>query len=472
MLFREIAENKEFSNYLLLAICASAIALLLPPGIASATVLGIGFVLLIFLNQHIGVLAIVFTRFSQLFVSLPISPLLSINKLIAVVLLFGIALIYFIKKTREFWLPRQMVFLSGFLAIAVISSIVNNSGIDIVFYIINQVILLATIFYRTTKKNHVANIYALLCIIVVIFYLSVVFEGKTLQSLAEGTSIIENRNGVAATVAFVAPIAFVLAVRQKIRFEKYSRFAYDLSKKIFFIAVIFLVVLITAATLSRGVLIALVASFAIIFKKLPKEKIWIWFALSLAIFFLLYGSFITKITERFEEVEKIPQVGTITGAKEEVQDSGITRTLAAIETFTIFLTNPLLGIGLGNSPPALGTILPQKFQKDPLSEELSEKHMLDPHNIYLEVLAETGIFGFIFYMLFLAQNLFDSMKTKQLFKQKNDTEGLLLTEGIQTAYISTIIMGFFFNDPFFFHIIISSALIISLKKISIDEEKR
>lgn len=70
------------------------------------------------------------------------------------------------------------------------------------------------------------------------------------------------------------------------------------------------------------------------------------------------------------------------------------RTILIESAMSIFQSNPLFGVGLGNFLPALGII------QQPLSFGL---YLQPVHNIFLLLLAEIGIVGFLFFAMFLLQ---------------------------------------------------------------------
>jgi O-antigen ligase len=319
--------------------------------------------------------------------------------------------------------------------------------------------LLSQIFYLTTKKNHISNIFFILGIIIVVIFTLGILQGSDLKIFSEGIETIENRNDLSATVSIIIPLIFILLFKTKLNMEKTTSLFLSLGKKIFYFAVSFIGLLIVLASLSRAVIIGTMLGIISLFIEFRREKTWIPIAGLILATLVIFSPFILQNIERFEAVlDESDEETEITGTSDKI--SVLLRKKSADSAFAIFLTNPLLGIGLGNSPKAIGLTVPRTR----LDETVSNVH--DAHNIYLEILAETGIFGFIFYALFLLQTFFDSGNAKKRFKERKDAEGIMLASGLQISFGVTLFLGLFFNNPFSFNIIMLSGLIIALKKIS------
>ena len=70
-----------------------------------------------------------------------------------------------------------------------------------------------------------------------------------------------------------------------------------------------------------------------------------------------------------------------------------------------FKENPFFGNGIGN-----WKIISVKYDAPFMKDYIVQYHA---HNDFLQFLAETGIFGFIFYLFFFIQILFFSIKRVQ-----------------------------------------------------------
>ncbi|KWW14048.1 polysaccharide polymerase [Peribacillus simplex] len=114
------------------------------------------------------------------------------------------------------------------------------------------------------------------------------------------------------------------------------------------------------------------------------------------------------------------------------------------QALTYFMSNPLFGIGAFNF-------------SDYYAFEHNEK--LYVHNTYLEVLVESGIIGFLFYLSFLLMLIITLFKTK-LHKEKPFIVLTLFAFLIQMMSLSLMI-----NEAFFFF------LALTLKYISVNERK-
>lgn len=173
------------------------------------------------------------------------------------------------------------------------------------------------------------------------------------------TSFLSHYNGTAAYLNMVLPFCIVLAVRAR---DSFSRV---LSRSCLVLATIALVL-----TQSRGGLLAFVAIlFISAYLLAPDQKARLRWIAAAALFSIAGAVVAGSIFERLAGVDSFTE---------------ITRLAIWAGGWLIFAGHPIAGVGYGNFKTAL-----------PAAISVPDGFMLDAHNLYLELLAETGIIGFI-----------------------------------------------------------------------------
>jgi len=123
---------------------------------------------------------------------------------------------------------------------------------------------------------------------------------------------------------------------------------------------------------------------------------------------------------------------------------------AEITALEIFSTNPILGIGFGNF------------------EDFTQRYLGTPflvtHNFYLRILAETGIFGFLIFLLFLGFLFQTLIKSHAAIRQIKNSEIQKFVQGLLLAFFSILIIWLFSEGYNFSYIWFIFALMISLPK--------
>jgi len=179
------------------------------------------------------------------------------------------------------------------------------------------------------------------------------------------TSFLSHYNGAAAYLNMVVPFCIALALRAR---EKLSRFLAGVCLVFSSVAVLL--------TQSRGGLLAYVAVLLIAAWLLAQTRTarlrWV----AVVVVFSIAGALVAgQIFERLSGVDsytEITRLGIWAGA-------GL-----------LFLGNPILGVGYGNFKIALTSTI-----------AVPDGFMLDAHNLYLELLAETGVLGFLAFAILI-----------------------------------------------------------------------
>jgi hypothetical protein len=169
----------------------------------------------------------------------------------------------------------------------------------------------------------------------------------------------------------------------------------DKKTRIFFTFYIFIILFISFVSNFRSkflmVIFALITSI-ILYRKYLKKYFFITL-LSLFIFFSLISSFMNQkigfsLIDRFLFINELRDILTITSRKEQI-----------FEGFQIGMFSPIFGIGLGNYPFYTNNKYSQLFLSK--SNRALKEGAVFPHNVFILIFAETGLFGIISFLLII-----------------------------------------------------------------------
>ena len=131
---------------------------------------------------------------------------------------------------------------------------------------------------------------------------------------------------------------------------------------------------------------------------------------------------------------------------------------AEITALEIFSTNPILGIGFGNF------------------EDFTQRYLGTPflvtHNFYLRILAETGIFGFLIFLLFLGFLFQTLIKSHAAIRQIKNSETEKFIQGLFLAFFSILVVWLFSEGYNFSYIWFIFALMVALPQILLKADSK
>ena len=201
-----------------------------------------------------------------------------------------------------------------------------------------------------------------------------------------------NKNIVAATLSMMLPFIWLYFKRFRSSISKIVLFAINLV-----IFVCLMKIGSKAAILSSSLIVIIFVSSQIFFYFKNKTN-------SLTISSISLISFIAAILITINQKNNI--VNTVGNTINYQNDQGnLDRLRYYSETLMGFKENPFFGNGIGN-----WKIISIKYDAPFMKDYIVQYHA---HNDFLQFLAETGIFGFIFYLFFFIQILFFSIKRLQ-----------------------------------------------------------
>ena len=225
------------------------------------------------------------------------------------------------------------------------------------------------------------------------------------------TSVLSHYNGLAAYLNMVVPFCIGFAVRARDRFSRL------LGGTCFMFASLALVF-----TQSRGGLLAYVGILFFAACILPQTRTarlrWV----TVMVLFSLSGWLVAgMIFQRLSGVDSFTEV---------------TRLAIWAGAGLLFAGNPVLGVGYGNFKTALVSAI-----------SVPDGLMLDAHNLYLELLAETGVIGFAAFAVLVITCL---RQARRMFSQSGEM-GHIVGFGAIAAIAGVLVHGMveyvFHNSP-------------------------
>jgi O-antigen ligase len=209
----------------------------------------------------------------------------------------------------------------------------------------------------------------------------------------------------------------------------------------------FVITLTVIFTYSRGAFLAMVA--ALVFMAIKRPPRLPAALLGLAAALLIFQFVPANYRERISTLlDFLPMNGNGGYVDPSVQG----RTSENIVAWNMFLDNPITGVGLGNY--------------NAYYEEYSRKLGIDPrregrsaHNLYLEIAAERGIFGFFLFIAIVTLTLAQAFKAEKAFKELGNKSMADLSALLGISILTYLITAIFLHDAFprFFWLIVGLA---------------
>lgn len=385
-----------------------------------------------------------------------------ISQILILIIFFIYTLYCFYKKEWKIKISYPLVLYILFLVIALISICFareKTRGIIVLFFFAFMILVpLVSVFMVDTKRKLKITLYILL-ISSFIFSLFGFF-----QFLGDIVGLSPSITGLAARYTkevlgfpriqstFIEPLYFAnyLLIPLLISFFFILK-RIDPKKNIYFF-ILFLVSLVTLIlTVSKGAILSLaIIIAAILFFQVRSifSKKNIPYLLLIIIFIVFLGGAVYSSLSSKPDIEKY-----YTKAYDIVMGASVTeRQDAYTIAWEAFDKHPVIGIGLGNfgpyfsgypnSPPSFGWPI--------------------VNNQYLEVLSETGVIGFIFFILFILSIFYYSVKA---YRDTDDDFLKTVLLALSFAFLGVLIQYMTFSTLYIMHVWILIGLILATQQI-------
>lgn len=231
-------------------------------------------------------------------------------------------------------------------------------------------------------------------------------------------------NQFAQILVFLTPIGFSLAITEK---KIWKRGLAGLTAVVCALSIVL--------TYSRGGLLALVAAaLAILIYHRPRLVV---ILLSIIMMVVIISNVPSKYTERMNTMVEL-----VTGRMDPREETSIrVRTSAVIVGINMFSDHPLLGVGMRNFPVNYQDYS-REIGLDPTGQEWS------PHNLYLEVLSETGILGFLAFFAILTTMFMRIKKALRVFQNTEHHDITGMVAGIGAGLIGYFTAAIFLQNSY------------------------
>jgi probable O-glycosylation ligase (exosortase A-associated) len=249
-------------------------------------------------------------------------------------------------------------------------------------------------------------------------------------------SAMDNFNGIAITMNTVIPFVYYLLLHYK-----------DTWKKILLGAILVLFVWTLIVTGSRGGIVGFLAILGVVWWQ-SKNKM----AMALLmIVFLVVG---------WMSLGEDSKTRYLSIFADNLDDSSSNRIKAWTDGLMLFVLRPLTGVGAG----AFANARLESFGV-----------YLNPHSLYIQIIAELGIFGTIIYFMFLKDLFRINLKTIRLLKGRNARNALLspIAQATIVSCSSLLVTGIFAHSAYRYTWYLLAALTVvaeNLLKAELSEE--
>jgi len=362
---------------------------------------------------------------------------------IAFLVLFAAAINLLGRKRVDLEFHREYVYLFLFLLIALLS-LVKVSDFDLYLEFLWRLTGSAIIFFLFAMTVHSLKMLNYICWALILSTLVMCITG--LWSILFGgfgifgdrlMSLVTDPNDYAINLALTIPFIFYLfnIVKKK-------------SAKLFLITTSILIVINIMYTYSRGgyiILIVIVFSIVYKFARIRKMITIFLFAAPL-IFFALFLP--EEAVKRMDVIDKIA-IGDYSG----YADPLIERYNLLIAGLNMVKTEPILGVGLGN------------FRAVSPSYNAELKRHLPAHNMYVEVCAELGILGFLFFILFTF-SIFNKIRKLKTSSIINTYRYFFLRDCMLISFVGFFVAGLVRNAEYSMEFWIFLALGLSVTRLA------
>ena len=353
------------------------------------------------------------------------------------VLLFNFIIVKLVStKKFEFKLNYSISFYLLFLIMALLSIFnsfnVTESVIEVIKHFVTFFLLVFTCSIFNNKKSYISSAIIVLVgfLFVEAFYILIIFiENYSFEipptRLREFQGLAHNQNIASNSILVKIPLTLFLFFKTKSKINKYLLLliiaisVFDIliigSRSAIFGIYLLLLSLITLFLFSRKF------NLLEINKKILLKPILIILSV-----FILQNVLYTNSKNNLQALDRTAQL---------TNDFSVNYRLNLWKSsLEMIKENPLLGIGIGN-----WKIISIKYAKNYITEYQVPIHA---HNDFMHIMAETGILGGLFYILFFVSPFYFLIKKYYILSSREKTLSLFLTLSLIFIGIDT-----FFNFP-------------------------
>lgn len=306
-------------------------------------------------------------------------------------------------------------------------------------------VVIVNIVDSPAKLQRVSSVIAIAGLVAGLLALNIYFFGELFESELQRARIVpgQNPNVFAASLIPAFALFSIMVMRQQ---EPIQRMTWSLGHLVVTVSVLL--------SMSRGVMIALAAVLvlALVLARYPRQRI--------LLFLLTLGEVAIVIFLNPEFLGRVESLVT-------VEARGAGRLDIWLTALTMISTHPVRGVGLSNFP----IVFFDYFRRTPgVQRHFTE--MKTPHNIYLGMLAELGIIGFVILAGILGASVVSAMRARHDAYQKTKGRYLQFASDIWLLGLVGLLVEGFLQDIFFRKFFwLGLGLVEVMKQLSSQEER-
>jgi len=439
--------------------------------LVSGGIIGLILVVVIMQKPEIGTYLIIFTVFTNLSDLFTEKGLPSINKPIVAIILLGIFANLILKTGILSPLPkftRVEAALAAYILAVVASYFVAGDQDRAMSYILDLAkdVAIGICIYITlnSKEKWKSGINVLLFAVTFASILGVLHtlmgSSPTFWGLAQESAF--GQTGDSGDLRYGGPIAEsniwgqVLVSILPIALYRIARAHTSLSKFLAVSSSLF-ILLAMLFTESRGAFLALVLVLIFIAIDLRIKSTSLLAVASIGLIFLLLVP--SRYTERIKSLNIFFQPNQEYGLAQDESVEG--RREKMLVGLAMFRDNPFLGVGFANYSDNYWSYAGNLGLEAATKNVNSETTEREPHSLYIEIMAETGIFGIASFLAFLGTLLYGLYQTRYKINanQKNpDPDWPAWISSLMMSIFTFLVAGFFLHGIGFRFIWVLSGL--------------
>ena len=445
----------------------------------------IGLILVIAIIQkpELGTYLIIFTVFTNLSDLFTEKGLPSINKPLVGILILSVLAHLILRTGRLSPLPRFRLTEFSIIAycfVVFISSFIAVNPAKANLYIIDLfkdiVILFCILITLNTRKKWIAGANVLLLAISFVSFLGVIHtltgSNQTFWGLAQQSAF--GQTDSSGELRFGGPIGesniWGQVLVSIIPFVIYCFFKSKtiIGKGAYATAAV-LILLSVFFTQSRGAILALALILVVMIVEM-RIRGPVLLALTIAgiAFVFLVPS---KYTERLRTLDIFFQTNQDSSYFQDESFQG--RREKMLTGLGMFMDNPILGVGFANYSDNYWEYAGKLGLESSARNLTSERSQREPHSLYIEIMAETGLLGITAFLLFFGltmKNILESRKKYRARTNIQDETWFAWITSTGMSLLTFLIAGFFLHGIGFRFIWILAGLALSIINISKNED--
>jgi len=421
-------------------------------------IIGLVFTMIIIQKPEIGAYLIIFTVFTNLSDLFTEKGLPSINKPLIVIIFLGIFANIILRTGKLSPLPKftriEAVLLAYFLVVIASSLVAENQSKSIKYILdLAKDIAIGICIYITlnTKEKWKSGVNVLLFAVTMVSMLGVIHtlsgSGQTFWGLAQQSAFgqtndsgelryggpIAESNIWGQVLVSILPIALYHIAKERGSLAKALSFA---SATFIFFAMLF--------TQSRGAFIALVVVLVLIAIDLRIKSSILLAITSIGLVILLLLP--TKYTGRIMSLNIFSQSSQVNGLAQD--ESVLGRSEKMLIGLAMFKDNPFLGVGFSNYTDNYWAYAGNLGLEASTTNVNSESTLRQPHSLYIEIMAESGIFGITSFLAFLGlllSGLYQARIKINSNQKKPDKVWAAWISSLMMSILTFLVAGFFLH---------------------------